>query len=136
ICVGPIKVLEVFKDGFESDVLPHNPTPVCSYCLVVGGERDRMVVTPDVFCAERELAGFLRQKAINGRNSQQNGELDCTVACHSQLVDGKAAMLICLLRPRKIEFCSMSLTSLGLQEALRVNELVFRAEKSDILMPD
>jgi hypothetical protein len=136
-CLGnEISVLSAYKDGFEQAVLPQDFQPAICACLVVGGEPTKMVVSPDVYCAEREMAGFLQTKARSGgKNSERFGDLDCVVSCDNKLVDGKVIMMLFLLQPRIVECCSMRVSFMDRHAALMTSELVIRFQKSDIILP-
>lgn len=126
----------VNKEGFEKAILPRPFQPVCIACLVVGGEQTKMVVSPDAFCAEKEMSRALWTKAKSGgKNTSRFGDWDCVLGTQPSLIDGNVGMLISLIRQRMMTCCGMSVSALDRHAALMTNELVLRFEKDGIIVP-
>ena len=131
-----LKMMAVYRDGWNQAVLPQTFHPVFAGCLLIGGETRQMVVTPYVFCAEKEIKQLLRIKVkTEGKNTDRFGDCDCCMAGGKPGPDGRMSEHIFIFQPVMTTSCGVRLSAIDCHSALLTTEAIYRVVPSNIILP-
>jgi hypothetical protein len=131
--VKSVRVLSTTRSIIEKHLLPESFTPIQSYCLLFGGEKNSLCITPEMFCGEKEMSRLLMLKSMTGgRNTPHFGIADCVLGSMPNHSSGDVPTTATIAELTRTMCCGFETTELDRHHTLMTRELVCRAFDSPI----
>jgi hypothetical protein len=136
VCGDEIITAMISQKDFQSEILVQDFSPVCTYCLLIGGDSNGLKVSEFAFCLEGQLTTVLEVKSLtNGQNTPSHGSRNCHVSGGPGFFGGQPFNMISLFHDRMTTVASVPISVIDAHAVLLNREQSFEHTYGSIIIP-